>query len=76
MKKDEKNFAPNTVTPGKFTDDAPPCAVRLYQRKKNGWFIVGYKCPYCQKHYATVNKPFHSHVESCTGPKSKKSLED
>lgn len=60
----------------KPTDNAPQNAVRLYQRKKNGWFIVGFKCPYCQKHYATVRKEFHTHVENCTGPKTKKSLED
>jgi hypothetical protein len=49
---------------------------KLYQRKKNGWFIVGYKCPYCDKHYFTLNNPLIQHVKKCTGKKPARNLED
>jgi len=42
-------------------------AVKLYQRKKDKWHIVGYKCPYCYKHYYTLNRPFYQHINNCDG---------
>lgn len=43
--------------------------VKLYQYrlKSKRWDIIGYKCPYCYKHYATLRKEFYSHVENCEG---------
>ena len=51
-------------------------AVKLYHRKKNGWNIVGYKCPYCYKHYQTLRKEALEHINSCDGPKERRTLED
>jgi len=51
-------------------------AIKLYTRKKNGWFITGYKCPYCEKHYHTLRKEMYNHIRKCDGPKIKRSLED
>ena len=57
-------------------DEVLESAIKLYQRKTNGWFITGYKCPYCFKHYHTLRKEMLSHIRECDGPKVKKSLED
>jgi len=53
-------------------------AVKLYawKHKTGGWYIHGYKCPFCYKHYASLRVEFYSHVKKCKGPKLKKSLED
>ena len=49
------------------------CAVKLYQYKpkSKNWQIVGYKCPYCYKHYQTLRTEFYTHVNKCEGPKTK-----
>jgi hypothetical protein len=61
----------------KYTDaDVPDYVSRLYHKKKNGWQITGYKCPYCGKHYHSIRVELFTHVESCDGPKTKRSLED
>lgn len=59
-------------------DEVYEIVTKLYQRKTNGWFIFGYKCPYCGKHYHTLRKEMYSHVRNCEGPKQKvtRSLED
>lgn len=53
-------------------------AIKLYQRKQvsGGWFITGYKCPYCYKHYFSLRKEFYSHVKECNGPSTVRNLED
>jgi hypothetical protein len=43
-------------------DEILEIATKLYQRKKNGWFIAGYRCPYCEKHYHTLRNEFFTHV--------------
>jgi hypothetical protein len=62
----------------KYTDsDVPEYWTRLYQRKKNGWFNIGYKCPDCGKHYHTIRAELLRHHEVCLGPPiSKRLLED
>jgi len=62
----------------KYTDsDVPLDWIRLYQHKKNGWFITGYKCPDCLKHYHTLRAELFRHHETCKGPaKKNRSLED
>ena len=61
----------------KYTDsDVPDYWIRLYQRKKNGWFVIGYKCPDCAKHYHTIRIELLRHIGNCEGPKNKRSLED
>lgn len=59
-------------------DEIRETATKLYQwkHKSGGWFISGYKCRYCGKHYASLRKEFYSHTRNCTGPKTNKSLED
>lgn len=49
-------------------------AVKLYQYKPKtkSWHIVGYKCPYCDKHYQTPRNEFYTHIDKCDGPKTKK----
>lgn len=53
-------------------------AVKLYEwkPKTGGWFIKGYKCPYCGHHYHTLRKELYSHIKNCDGPKETRSLED
>jgi len=65
--------------PSKYSDsDVPENVTRLYQwkPKSKGWAIVGYKCPYCQKHYHSIRSELFTHVENCTGPKETRSLDD
>lgn len=59
-------------------DEITERAIKLYswRPKTGGWFIQGYKCPYCYKHYASLRREFYSHTRNCEGPKIKKSLED
>lgn len=38
---------------------------KFYTRKVNGWFVTGYKCPYCDKHYHTFRKEMYAHVRRC-----------
>lgn len=57
-------------------DEVLEVATKLYTRKRNGWFITGYKCPYCDRHYHTLRKEMFRHIRECDGPKEKKSLED
>ena len=45
---------------------------KLYTRKRNGWFVTGYRCPFCKKHYHTLRKELYNHVRLCEGPKDKK----
>lgn len=52
---------------------------KTYHFRKGKWVITGYRCPYCEAHYFTLNKPFFAHVNSCDGTDKKKqvrSLED
>ena len=62
----------------KYTDnDVPQDWIRLYQYKKTGWFVTGYKCPDCLKHYYSIRAELFRHHETCRGkPVSKRSLED
>lgn len=65
--------------PNKYKDsDVPDNVTRLYQWRhvSKRWDIVGYKCPYCYKHYHSIRQGLFTHVENCTGPKEKPSLED
>jgi hypothetical protein len=58
-------------------DEIMEIATKLYHRKVNGWFIVGYKCPYCDKHYHTLRSEFYDHIRNrkCV-IKEVRSLED
>jgi Zn ribbon nucleic-acid-binding protein len=49
---------------------------KLYTKKLNGWFITGYKCPYCGHHYHTLRKEIYNHVRNCEGIENSRSLED
>ena len=61
----------------KYTDsDVPYDWIRMYQRKKNGWHIIGYKCPLCLHHYHSLQVQLFKHIETCLGPKKTRSLED
>lgn len=57
-------------------DDVPLDWIRLYQLKKNGWFLIGYKCSQCDKYYQTLRAELFNHDEVCKGQKKRKSLED
>lgn len=46
-------------------DEVYHIATKLYQKKKTGWFITGYKCPYCSRHYHTLRKEMYGHIRSC-----------
>lgn len=48
-------------------DEILAISVKLYQRRNNKWFIAGYKCPHCLKHYHSLRKEFYTHVNSCQG---------
>jgi hypothetical protein len=57
--------------------DVPSDWIRLYQLKNKSWYIVGYKCPDCLKHYQTLHAELFRHHETCRGkPVNKRSLED
>lgn len=43
----------------------PENIIKLYQRKKHGWFISGYKCGNCLKHFAKFGEPLRKHLETC-----------
>jgi len=56
-------------------DEIIRLAGKLYHFRKDKWVITGYRCPYCDKHYATLRVEFFAHVPKCKG-KVKKIIED